>query len=136
MKPQTFIQLNDAAALELGLHDWVYEQLTCWDLRPVCIDITYIEVKPHLDERWVLEDLFDKLAAWNWPTRFTAPKPLIKEIALERGWEYNVQPEGTTYVTNLKLFAGKQPKQESNAQNKEGDCPAFLVGLNLDKLFL
>lgn len=136
MKPNCFIRLNDEIALDLGLHKWVYDQLTCWDLTPKWLDITSIEVKAHLDERWVLEDLFDKLDNYYWPTRFTAPKPLIKEIALERGWEYNVQSEGTPYVTNLKLFADKQPKQESNAQSKEGDCPSFLVGLDLDKLFL
>lgn len=136
MKPNCFIRLNDEIALDLGLHKWVYDQLICWDLTPKWLDITSIEVKAHLDERWVLEDLFDKLDNYYWPTRFTAPKPLIKEIALERGWEYNVQSEGTPYVTNLKLFADKQPKQESNAQSKEGDCPSFLVGLDLDKLFL
>lgn len=136
MIPNCFISLNDEIAMGLGLSDWVYDQMLCWDLTPKCLDITSIEVKPHLDERWVLEDLFDKLDNYYWPTRFTAPKPLIKEIALERGWEYKVRPEGTPYVTNLKLFANKQPKQKSNAQRKEGDCPSFLIGLDLDKLFL
>lgn len=136
MRPKGFIRLNDELALELGLHEWVYDSLLCWDLTPKCIDITDIRVKECVDERWVLEDLFDKLANWYWPTRFTAPRPIIKEIALERGWEFGTQPEGTTYVTNLKLFANKQPEQEQDTQTKKSDCPAFLVGVDLDKLFL
>lgn len=134
MIKDTFIRLDSEEGLKLGLSSWVYDSVICYDLRPACIDFIAVYVKPHINAQWVLEDLFDRLT--DIPTRFTAPSALIKEIALRRGYEAGVQPEGTPFVTNSKLLAQKQPTHTTQAHKQESDCPAFLRGLRLDDIFL
>ena len=128
-----FIFCDSEEGLKLGLSSWVYDHVRVVNMLPYCLDFVEVYFLPKTNKELVISDLLDKLS--KTPARFTCPEETIEKMALERGWEREIQPEGTVNVNNLKLFSKKNIGQTNGTEAQEGNNPVFPAGTNLDDLF-
>lgn len=128
-----FIFCDSEEGLKLGLSSWVYDHVRVVNMLPYCLDFVEVYFLPKTNKELVVGDLLDKLS--KIPARFTCPEGTIEKMALERGWEREIQPEGTVNVNNLKLLSKKNISQTNGTEAQECNNPVFPAGTNLDDLF-
>lgn len=93
------IRLDSELGKRIGLTRANFQTVIVWDCRPKCLYFTLLI--PKNPEEQIIRELFNVLDKIHTPCCFSAPRPLVKKIAIEHGYEYGCEPCGTDFVTNL-----------------------------------
>lgn len=93
------IRLDSELGKRIGLTSANFETAIVWDCRPKALYFTTLY--PRQPEDKIIHELFNALDKIYTPCYFVGPTPLIKNVAMQHGYEWGVEPCGTDYVHNL-----------------------------------
>ena len=93
------IRLDSELGKRVGLTSANFETAIVWDCRPKALYFTTLY--PRQPEDKIIHELFNALDKIYTPCYFVGPTPLIKNVAMQHGYGWGVEPCGTAYVHNL-----------------------------------